>query len=221
MDVSAAGTQQHDVRLLALRDLKNVNAIEEQQRLPFGRQGVTVVYGRNASGKSGYARVLKHACRARDIKETIHPNLFGGASLIAPTAVFELQIDGQEQNVAWELGKPSPDELAYFAVFDARCARIYVDEKNEVAYMPYGMDVFQKLADLCTRFREQMVKERDAINTRPAVLHDFDDETETGRLVTGLSAETPLTRLQDKARLSQGEQQRFNELDEQLKRTEV
>ncbi len=36
--------------------------------------GMTVIYGGNASGKSGYARVMKRACRARDQTEPIHPN---------------------------------------------------------------------------------------------------------------------------------------------------
>lgn len=35
---------------------------------------MTVIYGDNGSGKSGYSRVLKRACRTRDQMEAIHPN---------------------------------------------------------------------------------------------------------------------------------------------------
>ena len=45
------------VRLISLSDLRNVNALAEGQTLRFG-PGLTAIYGGNASGKSGYARVL-------------------------------------------------------------------------------------------------------------------------------------------------------------------
>ena len=221
VDVSATSGKQCNIKLLSLRDLANVNAIAGNQALKFGIDGVTVVYGRNASGKSGYARVLKRACRARDTNEPIHPNLFGGAVAAVPTAVFDLKVDGQEQPVTWEEGKPCPDELADFAVLDSRCARIYVDEKNDVSYVPYGMDIFQKLVELCNRFRALMVNERDAINTHPAFLDEYDMETETGKLVAGINANASMTLIEQKAYVSEEEKARFSELDQFLKRTEV
>lgn len=54
------------VILKAMRELKNVNRIAPDQTLIFAENGITVIYGGNASGKSGYARVMKCACRARD-----------------------------------------------------------------------------------------------------------------------------------------------------------
>lgn len=54
------------VVLKAMRDLTSVNRLAENQVLSFCPDGITVIYGANANGKSGYARVLKRACRARD-----------------------------------------------------------------------------------------------------------------------------------------------------------
>ena len=62
------------VTLLALRELENVNLIPNDHALKFSETGMTVIYGGNGSGKSGYARVMKRACRARDQSEPIHPN---------------------------------------------------------------------------------------------------------------------------------------------------
>src|SRR5579871_1514961 len=56
------------VRLLALKDFKGVNRIAASQDLQFSRDGITVVYGGNAAGKSGYTRVLRRVCRARTTK---------------------------------------------------------------------------------------------------------------------------------------------------------
>jgi len=62
------------ITLKALKELKNVNRIDNNQILKFGDQGITVIYGGNGSGKSGYGRVLKRACRARDSSEPVHPD---------------------------------------------------------------------------------------------------------------------------------------------------
>src|SRR5688500_12838970 len=43
------------VELLAIKNLENVNAIAEKHRLPFGPKGLTIIYGDNGSGKSGYS----------------------------------------------------------------------------------------------------------------------------------------------------------------------
>ena len=53
------------VALRGIRAVQNVNALAEGERLSFDKKGLTVVYGDNGSGKSGYARILKKICRAR------------------------------------------------------------------------------------------------------------------------------------------------------------
>ncbi|HIE1843061.1 TPA: hypothetical protein ACXJW0_005842 [Pseudomonas aeruginosa] len=53
------------VVLRSLHTLTNVGKIPSDQALEFQALGLTIVYGGNGTGKSGYARVLKQACRAR------------------------------------------------------------------------------------------------------------------------------------------------------------
>src|SRR5438552_6037634 len=45
--------------LTEVKKLKNVNALHEDQALGIATNGLTVVYGDNASGKTGYVRVIK------------------------------------------------------------------------------------------------------------------------------------------------------------------
>src|SRR3984885_4339381 len=52
------------VSLISIFHHRGVNALAEDQTLKFGR-GLTVVYGDNGAGKTGYIRILKSACRAR------------------------------------------------------------------------------------------------------------------------------------------------------------
>ncbi len=61
------------VSLGALHSLSNINALAPGERLTFGKSGLTVIYGDNGAGKSGYARVLKQLCRARSPKGELDP----------------------------------------------------------------------------------------------------------------------------------------------------
>lgn len=45
--------------LLSVGNIVGVNALVPDRKLSFAESGVTVVYGENGSGKSGYIRVLK------------------------------------------------------------------------------------------------------------------------------------------------------------------
>lgn len=44
------------VRIASVEGVANVNRLAENQELTFAPEGLTVVYGNNGSGKSGYAR---------------------------------------------------------------------------------------------------------------------------------------------------------------------
>ena len=62
------------VQLAAIKNLAHVNALADGGCVPIALTGLTVIYGENGAGKSGYSRLLKHACRARDRREPILPN---------------------------------------------------------------------------------------------------------------------------------------------------
>jgi hypothetical protein len=61
------------VRLAAACDLQGVNALVPGQRLDFSATGLTVIYGDNGSGKSGYARLIKSLVNARHRSDILHP----------------------------------------------------------------------------------------------------------------------------------------------------
>ena len=64
-ELSASKQAKHAVILKNIRDVQHINILAPNQSLTFRGDGLTVVYGDNGSGKSGYARILKKVCRAR------------------------------------------------------------------------------------------------------------------------------------------------------------
>ena len=188
-DVPGTESTARGAVLCAIEQLTNVNAIPTGSSLTFGEQGLTIIYGDNASGKSGYARVLKKACRARDTTERIHPNIYKETVPNPASASFVLRMpNGETTPVKWVDGTEPPDILANICVFDSKCARIIIDDENEVVYLPYGAHVFQGLVELLHEFRDRLNAERPQIEL---IQHqDVAETTRAGAFLASLTANT-------------------------------
>jgi predicted ATPase len=153
------------VSLSSIKDVCGVNAIAENQCLDFLPCGLTVVYGNNGAGKSGYIRILKKACRARDRGGAILPNVFS-TEITDPGALVSYSYDGETKNFDWSIDAVSPPELAQVSIFDSNCAVIHVQREVDVAFTPSGLDVFPKLSELCRSLHSRLDSERSELLSR-------------------------------------------------------
>lgn len=206
------------VELLAMKNMRHVNAIAENQRLPFSAAGMTVIYGDNGSGKSGYSRVFKRACRARDQMEAIHPNAALPAGKTGKAeAVFEITVDGLAQDAHWSDGKAAPAALSSFAVFDSHCARAYLDSEDDFSYVPYGLDVFEGLAKVCKHLKTAIEIEHTQSAADLTAFVPLHGDTAVGKLISGLSARTSKAQIDALATLSQEDLAQYAAIEKSLK----
>ncbi|MBC7601143.1 MAG: AAA family ATPase [Ramlibacter sp.] len=207
------------VVLYAVKNLQNVNAIASNVRMPISPAGLTVIYGDNGSGKSGYSRVLKRACRARDQTEKILPNanLIQGNSA-PPEAEFEVSVDGREiQTIRWRLGQPAPAELSALSIFDSRCARAYLDQENDFSYVPYGLDVFEGLVKTCRDLKARLDVEHLQHATDLTAFAGLHGDTTVGAAIEALGPRTDPKHIERLATLTHSEKARHAEIDKSLK----
>jgi energy-coupling factor transporter ATP-binding protein EcfA2 len=174
--------------LVGVRDLKNVNALKDGQRLPIGKQ-LTVIYGHNASGKSGYARVMKKAFHAR-VVDDILPNVYASAKTGLASAIFEIEESGKARDEKWIDGSPSPSGLSRFAVFDSKCARIYITGSNELSFLPYGFDIISGLGDITAEVKKRLQDRATQHAPKPDALSHLVDITATGKFIGAISTRT-------------------------------
>ncbi|MHB1667239.1 AAA family ATPase [Thiomonas sp.] len=206
------------VELRAMKNMRHVNAIAENQHLPFSAAGMTIIYGDNGSGKSGYSRVLKRACRARDQMEAIHPNAnLPAGKAGAPEAAFEIAVDGVAKDAHWTQGKAAPPELSSFAIFDARCARAYLDSEDDFSYVPYGLDVFEGLAKVCKQLKTSIDAEHAQSAVDLTAFAPLQGDTPVGKLIASLSAKTTKVQIDTLATLTPEELAQHVALDKSLK----
>jgi energy-coupling factor transporter ATP-binding protein EcfA2 len=212
--IPAGGEAAISVTLQSMSDLQNVNRIMPGQILPFVEKGITVIYGGNGAGKSGYARVLKHACRARDRGGEILGDVtkFGGQGG-KPKATFTASLNGEAKTFHWTSGSVAPPELSYVSVFDASCASAYLLE-GDAAYLPRGLDVVEALAskvvpELLTLLNEELK----GVDVSLDILSGFDKKTAVGKLFEGFGEKTNREEISRLATLSPEEQERISELE--------
>ena len=127
------------VSLTSIYHHRGVNALAEEQTLNFS-PGLTVVYGDNGAGKSGYIRILKSACHARG-REDILGNVVSGSAPFTPVVAIKYAVGGEPTPREWT--NALDDELiSRVSVFDTHGAAVYLTEKTNVKFRPFGLDLF-------------------------------------------------------------------------------
>lgn len=156
---------QKPLRLNTISNVQGINALIPRKPLDFGDNPLCIVYGRNASGKSGYVRLLKHACGARRPGELL-ANVYSGA---APqqSAEFTFTETGQTKEAMWNGSLIR--ELTGVEIYDTASGLAYVDEENEVSYEPWPLRLFTKLANVCTKMSSRLIAEEEKqVSRKPA-----------------------------------------------------
>jgi len=210
------------VQLLAIKDVNHVNALAQGAKLPLASSGLTVIYGENGAGKSGYSRILKHACRARSQAETILPDAKLDPKRVGtPSAIFETLIDNQQTDLAWIQGKAAPAALADVSIFDSHCARAYIDNNGDFAYVPYGLDILESLVALCDKLKAKAQAESVSNTPSNAVYAALlGSETEVAAALANIPAKTKATDIERLATLTEDEKSRLDVLVKTLAEAE-
>ena len=185
------------VLLNSLENLCHVNRLAENETLRFGTDGITVIYGDNGSGKSGYCRVLKKTCRVRaGADDRILGNVFDQELHHPAEATICFSVAGEDREVLWIDGTGPPEELSLISVFDTRVAPLYVDAENRIEYLPRGLDILPRLGEICRRLGTAIQTEIEAIQRRlVTVIPTFPEGTRIAAAVAKLSTSTPFLQI--------------------------
>ncbi|ELI6455815.1 AAA family ATPase [Flavobacterium psychrophilum] len=141
-------TSSDNVILSKISNVDNINALSKASELEFAPKGLTIVYGDNGSGKSSYVSILKHACNTRGHKPKINVNLYDPACFGKDKkADIEYSTDGTNFNTVNLVNEQVNDSvLKSIDVFDTFSANHYIEGEDEIAFIPQGLSIVEKLA---------------------------------------------------------------------------
>jgi hypothetical protein len=202
--------------LTQLGDLKNVNALAESQKIDFN-QKLTVVFGENACGKTGYVRVLKKAAAVRT-SETVLPDLSQAQrSGLPPSARIGYKLGkADEQAVEWK-DQAGLVPFNRIDVFDSRATLLHVDGDLNYLYTPGELARFplvqRGIEGVRTRLDNEITSKTQTANP---FLAQFDRQSRIYPLVDSLGAATDFGQIKELAVITDAEKQEIETL-----RTEI
>lgn len=187
------------LRLERLSDVAGVNALTVGATIEFC-PGLTILFGENGTGKTGYARILKRAAAIRHI-EDILPNI--NASKAAPP----------EAKISYRLGTGAVQELVWknesgvapftkISIFDAPSVNLHVDENLSYLYTPADLSLFSYSANGIAAVQDAAAAEAKSLkSTANPFTHSFDRNWPIYSEIETLGPTTDLTELAKQADL--------------------
>lgn len=125
------------IELITLSDITGVNRLEKNQTLTFSKN-LTVVYGENGTGKTGYSRILKNLGFSYDTNNTIHSNIYGTAD--PKSAVIHFTANEENKSFTWN-GSNKDTDLQNISVFNNNCVQLSLSDRQLIV-SPIGFHLF-------------------------------------------------------------------------------
>ncbi|WP_454890516.1 AAA family ATPase [Sphingopyxis chilensis] len=162
--------------LCSFGPVSNVGRLAKDQQLRFALDGLTLIYGDNGTGKSGYCRIAKKVCRS-STTEDILGNIFDEGDkapaevLIRYCAEPEPDDKGEIPVVEhrWQDGSLPPDAVRSISVFDSRNARLYVDKENRIGFLPGEISLLERHGKLRSEMDLIFQREKSDLESELAV----------------------------------------------------
>ena len=163
-DIPTNSQNTDDIKLLNIENPINITALYNQAKLNFNPSGLTIVYGKNGSGKSSYSKILKKCCWSKDKNVHLSTNIFSPRS--DPQSVrINYSKNGQELSFTWNNDTNNCSALNQIYIFDSRCANLYVNNENPSEYKPSGIEILEKLIIVCNKLTQKITDELAQFNS--------------------------------------------------------
>ena len=189
-----SGNYKPDLLLSKLENVEGVNALIENQTIDFS-PNLTIVYGANGSGKSGYVRLLKKVFYSKSQEEILqNVHLENGHKPV--NAKFTFKSKNIENSL--EFADKDNAEFEQFAVFDGNSVLKHLENKNEFEFRPAGLSFFAEYTSAIIRVEEKLntdIQTKQTGNTANDLSVLFDGNSEIKTLVQNLKAETNINDL--------------------------
>lgn len=151
--------------LAQLGPVQNIDRLAGGQKLRLASKGITLIYGENGSGKSGYIRIAKRLCRSL-VADQLRGNVFETVTGPMRVEVRYRIGEGEVTTLDWDPATPAPSHLRQISVFDSHNARLYVDSGNRIAYLPRELAILEHHGELCQKIAANLTAKEKALAPR-------------------------------------------------------
>ena len=153
-----------DFAIKSINNIMGVNALATGKCLEFGENGITVVYGENGAGKSGYIRILKKLADAK-YKEELKENVYFEKKKKQSCEVTVLH-KGKEETYNCDLSKDGEYSLLKDVdIFDTKISKAYVESSKEASYEPWVFLMLSAIAKVASDVKDEIERKKTEVKS--------------------------------------------------------
>jgi len=183
------------IEINSLSAITGVNRLAKNQTVNFAKN-ITVIYGENGTGKTGYSRILKTLGFSYDTNKTILPNIYATAE--PQSAIINFKSNDTPQTFTWN-GANTDSELENISVFNSSCVLFSISDRSLIV-SPIGFHLFQLVSDELNALTQLLNRNIAAYPTTLIWLENLKPTTPQYNFIASLSStstEQKLTELSD------------------------
>lgn len=180
--------------ITSLSDVTGVNALGTGNTIKPDPH-LTILFGENGTGKTGYSRIFKALAESRTVDKEILGNIaHTQPEAISATVKYRLG-DSDEQRYIWR-GEKGILPFTRMSIFDSRAVKLHVDDNLDYTYTPAALVLFDHVMDGMKAVQNTAKKNAVAPSTvLDDILSRFDKNTSVYQHIASLSATTDLAHL--------------------------
>lgn len=207
-----------DDRSLPAEDLLALESSEEDSELPLAitklsevtgvnaivpgsviepHEGMTVLFGENGTGKTGYSRVFKAVAGSRTADVVLGD--ISAADVEPQSARIEYTLGGEAQEFAWT-GEQGQPPFTRMSIFDSPSVNFHVDDDLEYVYVPSVLALYNHVISATQAVKTLIDQTISDLGTgATALLSRFSRESTIYPLMETLGATTDLAELRERS----------------------
>lgn len=207
-----------EIRLCSINEVTGVNKLAPQKPLDFRKSNIAVVYGRNGSGKSGYVRLLKHVCGARDcVRGQLYKNVFSEEEIEQKAKISFLK-NRTLVEYEWSCSEVC-DDLCSVGIFDNSFGRVFMGSEDVVSYEPPVLSFFSKLINVCERVAAKIDENAEAVKSKMPSIPNYLLESTGAAWVEKLNAKTTIDNVNSHCSFSLENETELQDLQKRISET--
>lgn len=184
--------------ITSLSDVIGVNALGTGNAIKPDPH-LTILFGENGTGKTGYSRIFKALAESRTVDKEILGNI-AHTQPEAMSATIKYRLgDNDEQCHEWH-GEKGVPPFTRMSIFDSRAVKLHVDDDLDYTYTPAALALFEHVTTGVKSVQEAAKREAEAPSAVPPdILSRFDGKAGVYQQIASLSAATDLAHLKSLA----------------------
>ena len=196
---ATAAENTDELRLTRLFNVAGVNALATGQEIKFNPR-LTVLFGENAAGKTGYVRVLKRVASVRSAEEilgNVHASAAG-----KPHATLEYELSGAAKIFEWS-DETGVLPFTRMSIFDSRAVALHVDDDLTYIFTPGELALFLHVHRAMDAVKSRLEREKNDASPKAAnpFLHRFQRDTVVYPKIETIGPSTSIAELRNLATL--------------------